>query len=293
MAKKRCANWTDKEKATAIVSSELEVNMPSTPTEDYSLYQLYMKQNHLTSHSHQFLVLVPVSPVILQRLLTTVLSMIPQDKQNRLLVTPWCITVLIIPSRCCIRTMPNRSENFSSKHLENVDALESAVNLQVKWRASNAETLEEVADTVRKSSRVGYNIPQYVNNPAKPVTFYNWTEFFRTLFKPIPGLTKYHHFRITSSHPGTVFLREYADNQEVAIEITRPQRQPIPSSDMPERIDNQELDAKRSWYLFEEIAPLCNNSSACSKPTVPKPSSEVESQQKILKIAYKKEMKQT
>ncbi|XP_052772978.1 uncharacterized protein LOC128211900 isoform X2 [Mya arenaria] len=255
--------------------------------------------------------------------------------------------------------MPNRSENFSSKHLENVDALESAVNLQelrlfifwmrlsgkvlakgqtvlypwyiiispiwpmgrreqcsiwttaygmwrvmrglhkeiefslmeaghtkfspdwhfglwkVKWRASNAETLEEVADTVRKSSRVGYNIPQYVNNPAKPVTFYNWTEFFRTLFKPIPGLTKYHHFRITSSHPGTVFLREYADNQEVAIEITRPQRQPIPSSDMPERIDNQELDAKRSWYLFEEIAPLCNNSSACSKPTVPKPSSGV------------------
>ncbi|WAR13007.1 hypothetical protein MAR_027187, partial [Mya arenaria] len=56
---------------------------------------------------------------------------------------------------------------------------------RVKWRASNAETLEEVADTVRKS---------FPDGPAKPVTFYNWTEFFRTLFKPIPGLTKYHHF---------------------------------------------------------------------------------------------------
>ncbi|WAR14030.1 hypothetical protein MAR_004135 [Mya arenaria] len=39
----------------------------------------------------------------------------------------------------------------------------------VKWRASNGETLEEVADTVRKSFWGGYNIPHLVNDPAKPV----------------------------------------------------------------------------------------------------------------------------
>ncbi|XP_052760849.1 uncharacterized protein LOC128203463 [Mya arenaria] len=42
---------------------------------------------------------------------------------------------------------------------------------KVKWRASNGETLEEVADTVRKSFWGGYNIPHLVNDPAKPVTF--------------------------------------------------------------------------------------------------------------------------
>ncbi|WAR17769.1 hypothetical protein MAR_038269 [Mya arenaria] len=123
----------------------------------------------------------------------------------------------------------------------------------VKWRAWNAETLEEAADTVRG----GYNIPQLVNNPAKP--------------------------------PPRDSVREYVDNKEVAIEITGPQRQPIPSSDMPEQIDIQELEAKRSWYLFEEIAPLCNNSSACDTPTVPKPSSGATHKQKekvILMFEY-------
>ncbi|WAR17396.1 hypothetical protein MAR_031990 [Mya arenaria] len=72
--------------------------------------------------------------------------------------------------------------------------------MQFKWRTSpsNAETMEDVADTVRKSSH---------------------------------GLTKYHHIRITSSHQGTVW--EYVDNPEVAIDIAWSQSKAASNSEMP------------------------------------------------------------
>ena len=66
---------------------------------------------------------------------------------------------------------------------------------KVKWRHSTVETLDELAASVSKSSRNGHNIPQLVDDPAAPVLFYDWATFFKRIFKPIPSLKTYHHFR--------------------------------------------------------------------------------------------------
>ena len=56
--------------------------------------------------------------------------------------------------------------------------------------------MEEIASTVTKSSRGGHNIPQLVDDRDKPVRFFEWQAFFKKLFKPIPNVKKYHHFRL-------------------------------------------------------------------------------------------------
>ena len=38
----------------------------------------------------------------------------------------------------------------------------------------------------------------------------------------IPNILSYHNFRVSSSHPGSVFVQEYSDSQEVAIKVLKP-----------------------------------------------------------------------
>ncbi|KAH3728836.1 uncharacterized protein LOC127852797 [Dreissena polymorpha] len=54
---------------------------------------------------------------------------------------------------------------------------------KIKWRQSDAECMEDIAYTVKASSRSGHNIPQRVNDPSRPVVFLNWKTFFENYFK--------------------------------------------------------------------------------------------------------------
>ena len=46
------------------------------------------------------------------------------------------------------------------------------------------------------------------------VPMYDWTDFFPTTFKKIPGLKKSHHFRMALEKPGTVYKKERSDGVE-------------------------------------------------------------------------------
>ncbi|XP_052252673.1 uncharacterized protein LOC127859357 isoform X2 [Dreissena polymorpha] len=92
---------------------------------------------------------------------------------------------------------------------------------KVRWRNTTVNTLEDVVETVRLSSRNGHNIPHLVQDPENPVQFYNWTEFLKPVFKPIPNLLSYHHFRMTSDKPGIVYVRRYASDAEEAVKILK------------------------------------------------------------------------
>jgi hypothetical protein len=48
---------------------------------------------------------------------------------------------------------------------------------KVKWRHTSVETLQEMADSVTRSSKNGHNIPQLVDDDEKPVVFYDWAPF--------------------------------------------------------------------------------------------------------------------
>lgn len=93
---------------------------------------------------------------------------------------------------------------------------------------------------------------------------------FSTLYR-----TFCHNFRVPSSHPGTVFVREYSDSEEVAIKLLKPGADVmLLSQTSPSLIVIPGLDLKRQWYLYENIR--CNSTLAaditCPKPPEPKPS---------------------
>ena len=110
------------------------------------------------------------------------------------------------------------------------------------------------------------------------VTSYQWTSFLSQFFKTIPSITSYHVFRVSADKPGIVFVKEYSDSAEVSINCLKSPNTSIDSSLLPEVIAPKDLDAKRQWYLYEQIRPFCpSNLQAdftCPKPEVPKPTTD-------------------
>ncbi|KAJ8300352.1 hypothetical protein KUTeg_021871, partial [Tegillarca granosa] len=92
-------------------------------------------------------------------------------------------------------------------------------------------------------------------------TLQNRSKYLKEYFKPIPHLKTYHHFRVSRHNPGIVFVKEYA----IVL------RFPHLDTELPAVIPPKGLDPARQWYLYEEVAPYCNNKDSCKKPDVTKP----------------------
>lgn len=151
---------------------------------------------------------------------------------------------------------------------------------KLKWRNFTAETMNDVAESVRMSSRNGHNIPQLVNDPETPVIFYNWSSYFETFFKKLPSISKYHHFKMCANNPGVVTVKEYCSSEEKVICILKRDIHMFDNNTLPTSISPKGLDAARQWYLYDEIRPFCrdtsNNLQSCPKPTCVKPSIKID-----------------
>ena len=115
--------------------------------------------------------------------------------------------------------------------------------------------------------------------PVRPlVPVWKWKPFLELYFKKISSLTRYHHFRMTSSEPGVVYVREFPSSTETRLTIVKDQAK-IPEllSSEPELISPPGLSPERAWYLYENVRQHCecdnNKDTTCPKPSVPKPRS--------------------
>jgi hypothetical protein len=142
---------------------------------------------------------------------------------------------------------------------------------KVKWRDSDTETMQQVASTVLNSSRHGHNIPQLIDDPEKPVAYFQWKSFLERYFKPLKQLSKYHHFFASAIEPGVITCKEYVNSEEVKINLLK---QMPPRDLLPDEKKCEGLDAARQWYLFEQIGQFFKSDIAkdtvCPKPVVPK-----------------------
>ncbi len=99
-----------------------------------------------------------------------------------------------------------------------------------------------------------------------------------SLVRTIPNITKYRHFKMKRENPGVVYLKEFNASTEEEFNLFKCG---ITSSSLrsrkPSEITPPGLDAKRQWYLFDEIRQFCSTNLAkditCPKPLVPKPGS--------------------
>ena len=141
------------------------------------------------------------------------------------------------------------------------------------YKRTKVSSLKDVAEVVNKSAEC--NFAQLVSREdgSTIVPTYDWTSFFAPHFKKIVGIKKYHHFRMSSSQPGVVFLKEHSDTPEVKLSLLKQSWTPT-KEELPNVVPPKGLSAERQWYLYDQIRPYCpdeDKDATCPMPTEPKP----------------------
>lgn len=138
------------------------------------------------------------------------------------------------------------------------------------FRKTKVDCLSDIADVVSQSAKG--NIPQLCGNEKGDVfvPFYDWTTFLKQFFRKVKQIKKYHHFSF-SHNSGEVTLKEYSDSvgEKQQLLVREPSMDEFPAIIMPKG-----LDAKRQWYLYEEIRPFVDlekQDLVAPLPLVPKP----------------------
>lgn len=148
-----------------------------------------------------------------------------------------------------------------------------------QYRWTKVGSLHDISEVTDCSANC--NFPQLVaeQDGSIIVPTYDWTNFFISKMKKISGIKRYHHFRVTSSHPGSVFLRRRSDTPEVEIDLLRDPWSPE-EDELPTVIYPSGFSAARQWYLYEQIRPFCpdeDKDAVCPLPQCPKPGASRES----------------
>ena len=138
------------------------------------------------------------------------------------------------------------------------------------FKRTAVNCMADIADVVDKSAVC--NVPQLVHTEdTEIVPTRDWRTFLLPHFRKIPGIKQYHHFRFSSSFPGTMFVRHHADTTETSLPILRDDWHPIPDH-LPLHVEPKGLSDERQWYLFERIRPFCSEEhrdTAAPQPSVP------------------------
>lgn len=144
------------------------------------------------------------------------------------------------------------------------------------YRRTSISTFSDIEEVVKSSIVNGRNIPQAtvnIHTGERYVTWYNWSEYISRLFRSFPGISKYHHFTLDASEPGTVFAKEFAHSDEIQYKIALSDH--VPSGELPTEIIPLGMSAERLQYLFDNIRRYCSTDEA-AKLTCPAPNTTQE-----------------
>ena len=128
-----------------------------------------------------------------------------------------------------------------------------------KYRRTNLSSLAEIAKVVETSTAGGQNKAYIIGNEqlSKPFHYYNWADFLANYYNTLPQITSYYHFRFDKGHHGIVFVRKFANAEEMEITIIKPNTC-IDRSALPSEIIPSGLSEERKQYLFEHVRPFCD-----------------------------------
>ena len=145
--------------------------------------------------------------------------------------------------------------------------------LKRQYRRTKVGSLQAIAEVVNKSAEC--NFAQLVSREdgSTIVPTFDWTDFFAPRLKRITGIKKYHHFRVSSSSPGSVFMKDQNETPEVQFVLLK-ELFDVDFNTLPNIISPHGLTIERQWYLYEQIRPFCpdeDKDMVCPLPSLPKP----------------------
>ena len=140
------------------------------------------------------------------------------------------------------------------------------------FKKTKVATIHDIADVVRKSAVV--NHPQLIGDydGSNFVKFFDWSSVFDEHTTAIKGISKFHHFRMSRSTPGYVFVRTGSEDPEKSIKIIRDTTWQPSQNRMPPSIKPPGLPLERQWYLYNKIREFCPDEAkdiVCPLPSQP------------------------
>lgn len=115
-----------------------------------------------------------------------------------------------------------------------------------KYAVSNIDIFNDLMQCVTDSSPSGCNKPVSAEN----LVWYDWVSYLKKVYKPLVGITSFHHFVISSDG---IEAKQFADS----VETTKFQLVLKAVNDfMPKITTPQGLSLQRQWYLFKNIRDL-------------------------------------
>ena len=143
------------------------------------------------------------------------------------------------------------------------------------YRKTKVGSIHDIAEVVKQSASV--NHPQLIGeyDGTTHVKTYDWSSFFEsyTIQTSLKGISKMHHFRFTSDHPGCVFVKNSSDEKtETKITLLKDTSWKPHKNFLPEKITAPGLSLERQYYLYNKIREFCSDDVkdlVCPKPMTP------------------------
>jgi hypothetical protein len=128
------------------------------------------------------------------------------------------------------------------------------------FKRTRVSCMTDIADVVEASTNEsGINKAHVVGSEGvSDVPMYDWVSYLNPFFKKVVGISKCHHFRLSSSEPGVLAMQEFSTCDSVKVNILKGEMPAIGT--MPDEILPTGLSADRMSYLHKHIRQFCDPS---------------------------------
>lgn len=116
------------------------------------------------------------------------------------------------------------------------------------YRSSDVDTVQQLKEVVNNSARS--NIAQMY-----PWEWREWDRLLDTLFKPIPGITKFHHITFSSDQKGKVTVKELYHGTEKTVSILKSgiTVRKVERMRLPTIVQPPGMTRERKKYLYDKV----------------------------------------
>ncbi|XP_065195728.1 uncharacterized protein LOC135827131 [Sycon ciliatum] len=123
--------------------------------------------------------------------------------------------------------------------------------LKQRYRRADCYTMGQLCDVVNSSSIC--NAAQTI--PGSGLVLYEWDTFFEGLFRPIPQVSKQHHFLFSCETPGIVDVKKLVDDNFTPVAILKTAAEQVQAAGLPNVLPPGGMSRERQTYLYKEIRP--------------------------------------
>lgn len=161
--------------------------------------------------------------------------------------------------------------------------------IKKRYRQSKVYTYEHLIDVVNSSTTRGFNTCQSYRDGqgCAVIQFRKWTSWLGEIFKKLPEITRYQHFRSEVDKLGEIAVKESVDAKEEKIVLLKKETGGTEEKLRrgPPTYPPMDLSPQRQWYLYEMIRPHipieADKECTAPKPEMPKP--KAKKKERILK----------